>query len=157
MFSRRRPPSRNFAEAGAVFVVNDRPTMQRFCKRAASGAGGSLPGDARSVAGDGFLGFSTHNAEQMRAAGAEPSIRGVRSGFPDRSKERPDPVTGLEGLRQYVVDRKTAGGDRRDHARKRTPVLGRGRGLGSRNSALIRSRARTRGPGMHGAVGEKRG
>ena len=89
-------------EAGAVFVVNDRADYAALLHAGLHlGQEDLSPRDARSVAGDGLLGFSTHNAEQMRAAGAEP-VDYVAFGpvFPTGSKERPDPVTGLEGLRQ---------------------------------------------------------
>ena len=60
-----------------------------------------MPADARVVVGEGlFIGLSTHNADQMRAAGREPADY-VAYGpvFGTASKERPDPEVGLEGLR----------------------------------------------------------
>jgi thiamine-phosphate pyrophosphorylase len=88
---------------GAVWVVNDRADMARLL-----GAGVHLGQDdlpprlARGILGEGALiGFSTHNADQLLAAGAEPAdYLALGPLFPTRSKERPDPVLGTAGLRQ---------------------------------------------------------
>ncbi|MCG8455861.1 MAG: thiamine phosphate synthase, partial [Holophagales bacterium] len=62
-----------------------------------------LPGDARRVVGEGcWIGLSCHDPEQVRAADADPAVDVVACGpvYPTRSKARPDPVIGLEGVRQ---------------------------------------------------------
>lgn len=95
------------ADAGAAFVVNDRAD---YAALIAAGSGGAVglhlgqedlaPADARLVTGDKiFIGFSTHNPVQARAAEAEPADY-VAFGpvFGTRSKLRPDPEVGLAGL-----------------------------------------------------------
>jgi len=60
------------------------------------------PESARRLMGDSYwLGLSTHNPEQVAAAN-ETSADYVAVGpvFATRSKERPDPVIGLEGVRR---------------------------------------------------------
>ena len=90
-------------EATAIFVVNDRADYAHILGAALHlGQDDLLPVDARKVTGPAaIIGFSTHNAEQMRAAADEP-INYVAFGpvFPTTSKERPDPTVGLERLRE---------------------------------------------------------
>jgi thiamine-phosphate pyrophosphorylase len=89
-------------EAGAAFIVNDRADYAALLDAGVHlGQEDLLPRDARSVVGARPIGYSTHNAQQMRAAGAEP-VDYVAFGpvFATGSKERPDPVTGIEGLRR---------------------------------------------------------
>jgi thiamine-phosphate pyrophosphorylase len=60
------------------------------------------PGSARAIVGPSrILGVSTHNLEQVRQADKGPADY-IAFGpiFPTRSKERPDPVIGVEGLRE---------------------------------------------------------
>jgi thiamine-phosphate pyrophosphorylase len=89
-------------EASVPFVVNDRADYAALLGAGLHlGQDDLLPSDARRVIGDkAVIGFSTHNAEQMRAAAMEP-VDYVAFGpvFPTISKERPDPTVGLEGLR----------------------------------------------------------
>lgn len=60
------------------------------------------PEGARRVIGpDLWLGVSTHNPEQLREADASPAdYVAVGPVFATASKERPDPVVGLEGVRR---------------------------------------------------------
>ena len=60
------------------------------------------PEGARRVIGpDLWLGVSTHNPQQLRGADASPAdYVAVGPVFATSSKERPDPVIGLEGVRQ---------------------------------------------------------
>jgi len=91
-------------QAGGTFIVNDRADLARI-----TGAGGvhvgqeDLPVElARRVLLSGqWLGVSTHTQAQMEEAEAS-SADYVAFGpvFPTASKERPDPVVGLERLRQ---------------------------------------------------------
>jgi thiamine-phosphate pyrophosphorylase len=91
-------------EANAMFIVNDRADIAR-----ASGAGGVHLGQedlpvklARSVLHQGqWAGISTHNLSQLAQAEAS-SADYVAFGpvFATASKARPDPVVGLEGLRE---------------------------------------------------------
>jgi thiamine-phosphate pyrophosphorylase len=90
-------------EAQAIFVINDRADYADILGAGLHlGQDDLLPEDARKVVGDsGIIGFSTHNAAQMRAAASEP-VDYVAFGpvFPTASKERPDPTVGLETLRE---------------------------------------------------------
>lgn len=89
--------------AGAQFIVNDRADIAL-----AAGADGvhvgqdDLPVElARAVVGVGkCVGFSTHNIVQVKGAD-ETSADYVAFGplFATSSKDNPDPVVGLEGLR----------------------------------------------------------
>lgn len=49
-----------------------------------------------------WIGFSTHDDEQVAAADADPAVDVVAIGpvFPTTGKERPDPVVGLAGVRR---------------------------------------------------------
>lgn len=91
-------------QAKAMFIVNDRADIAR-----ASEAGGvhlgqeDLPVElARRILSPGqWVGISNHNLLQLEQAEAS-SADYVAYGpvFATASKERPDPVVGLEGLRQ---------------------------------------------------------
>jgi thiamine-phosphate pyrophosphorylase len=89
-------------DAAALFVINDRADIAMLL-----GAGLHLgqddlpPADARKIMpGDRIIGFSTHNAEQLRAGDRE-SVDYLAIGpiFATGSKQNPDPVVGIEGLR----------------------------------------------------------
>lgn len=89
-------------EAGALFVMNDRADYARLLGAALHiGQDDLSPSDARTVLGpDALLGFSTHNAAQMRAAQSEPvDYLAFGPVFPTASKANPDPTTGIETLR----------------------------------------------------------
>jgi thiamine-phosphate pyrophosphorylase len=60
------------------------------------------PAAARALLGDeAIIGFSTHNAEQAIVAARLPvDYLAIGPIFPTLSKENPDPVVGLEGLRR---------------------------------------------------------
>jgi thiamine-phosphate pyrophosphorylase len=92
---------------GVTFVVNDRADVARL-----SGASGVhlgqddlLPADARRVLMPGaMVGWSTHNDVQVREAATMPvDYLAIGPVFDTRSKLRPDPVVGLEGVRRAVV------------------------------------------------------
>jgi len=87
--------------AGALFIVDDRADIARLL-----GAGVHLgqedlaPQLARKILGpEAVIGYSTHNAEQLEAAATEP-VDYVALGpiFETSSKQKPDPVVGLEQL-----------------------------------------------------------
>ncbi len=97
----------------AVLVVNDRPDLAAILH--AETAGGvrvglhlgqdDLPPEvARRVVGPQVLiGLSTHDEAQARAAASAPvDYVGFGPVFATRSKERPDPVVGLDGLARAV-------------------------------------------------------
>jgi thiamine-phosphate pyrophosphorylase len=117
------------AGAGVPFVVNDRADYAIIIAARSSGPIGLHlgqedlgPADARLVTGEHvFIGFSTHNPVQARAAEAEPADY-VAFGpvFGTRSKLRPDPEVGLVGLeaaRELIARPLVAiGGITRDNA-----------------------------------------
>ena len=90
--------------AGATFIVNDRVEIARV-----SGAAGvhlgqedEPPAQVRARLGaSAIVGWSTHNEAQIRAAvGAPVDYFAIGPVFPTGSKARPDPVVGLDGVRQ---------------------------------------------------------
>jgi thiamine-phosphate pyrophosphorylase len=88
--------------ANARFVINDRADIAGLLSAGVHlGQEDLAPPDARRIAGGGrVIGFSTHNEQQFRDALAEP-IDYVAFGpiFGTASKERADPVVGVEKLR----------------------------------------------------------
>lgn len=93
-------------ELGAQLVINDRVDIALLV-----GADGvhlgqaDLPiAEARRIAGDRLAyGISTHNLEQLRAAVAEgPDYVAYGPVFPTLTKQKPDPVVGLDALRTAV-------------------------------------------------------
>ena len=93
-------------ERGAMFVINDRADMAKLLRAGLHvGQDDLAPGDARHLLGaEAFLGYSTHNPQQLDTAAAEP-VSYVAFGpmFPTASKENPDPVVGLDALRACRV------------------------------------------------------
>jgi len=89
---------------GASFLLNDRPDIARL-----AGTNGVHLGQddlelaaARKIVGtDALVGISTHSLEQFRSA-AETDADYIAVGpiFETRSKAKPDPVVGLELIRQ---------------------------------------------------------
>ena len=89
---------------GARVIVNDRADIAL-----AAGADGVhlgqddlSPEAARRLLGDdAIIGYSTHSPEQARAAASMPvDYVAIGPVFATRSKERPDPAVGLEGVRR---------------------------------------------------------
>lgn len=93
-------------EVGAALIVNDRLDIAL-----AAGADGvhlgqtDLPiGDARKISGALWIGVSTHNVAQVAAAcAAGADYLGFGPVFATTTKENPDPVQGLAGLRAAVA------------------------------------------------------
>jgi thiamine-phosphate pyrophosphorylase len=89
--------------AGALFVIDDRADIAILLDAGVHVGQDDLPPqDARRLIGpDRLLGFSTHNEAQLRAAASEP-VDYVAFGpvFGTMSKEKPDPVVGVEELRK---------------------------------------------------------
>ena len=90
-------------EAGAVLVVNDRADFAMLLEGGLHiGQEDLTPRDARKLIGpDALLGFSSHNLEQLSAAGGEP-VDYVALGpvYPTSSKHNPDPVVGVDEVRR---------------------------------------------------------
>ncbi len=88
-------------EAGAVLIVDDRADIAMLLEAGLHvGQDDLAPGDARRLMGaEAIIGFSSHNAQQVSAAEAEP-VDYVALGpvFATASKRNPDPVTGIEGV-----------------------------------------------------------
>ena len=93
-------------DAGAALIVNDRVDVA-----IAAGADGvhlgqtDLPlAEARRLAPDLWIGVSTHNVDQVRAAcAAGADYLGFGPVFATSTKRNPDPVQGLDGLRAAVA------------------------------------------------------
>ena len=85
----------------ATFIVNDRADMAALLGAGLHvGQDDLTPAEARAIVPpEAVLGFSSHNAEQLCAAGAEP-VTYIAFGpiFPTGSKRNPDPVVGLAEL-----------------------------------------------------------
>jgi len=88
----------------ALFIVDDLADIAALL-----GAGVHLgqedlsPRDARRIVGpDATLGYSTHNARQLREAATEPvDYLAIGPIFSTGSKERPGPVVGVSRLREW--------------------------------------------------------
>ena len=89
------------SQAGAIFVINDRADLAAILGAALHlGQDDLLPSLARRVTA-GIIGYSTHNEMQLREAHQEPAdYFALGPIFATGSKQNPDPVVGLEGLRR---------------------------------------------------------
>jgi thiamine-phosphate pyrophosphorylase len=94
-------------DAGAALIVNDRIDIAL-----AAGADGVHLGqtdlpieDARRISQDLWIGISTHDVAQVRAAcAAGADYLGFGPVFVTTTKDRPDPVQGIAGLRAAVTE-----------------------------------------------------
>ena len=89
--------------ANALFVVNDRADIAMLLSAALHLGQDDLPpaGARRILPPGSIIGFSTHNADQLRAADLEPvDYLAIGPIFATSSKLNPDPVVGLDGLRK---------------------------------------------------------
>lgn len=89
-------------EAGVLFVLNDRADFARLLGAALHVGQEDLPPvAARRIMSDEVMGFSTHNRLQLVRGDEEP-VEYLSLGpiFATKSKIRPDPVLGIDGLRQ---------------------------------------------------------
>jgi len=89
-------------EAGATLIVNDRADVAMLLEAGLHvGQDDLAPRDARKLMGpDAIIGFSSHSAPQLCAAGGEP-VDYVALGpvYGTQSKHNPDPVVGVEEVR----------------------------------------------------------
>ncbi len=88
--------------AGALFVVNDRADVATLLNAALHlGQDDLAPSDARRILpAASIIGFSTHNEQQLRSGDAEPvDYLAIGPIFATASKQNPDPVVGVDGLR----------------------------------------------------------
>lgn len=88
-------------EAGVLFVLNDRADFARLLGAALHVGQDDLPpAAARRIISDEVMGFSTHNREQLQRGNQEPvEYLSIGPIFATSSKDRPDPVIGVEALR----------------------------------------------------------
>jgi thiamine-phosphate pyrophosphorylase len=103
LFQQAREIAALCREGDVAFVINDRPDLARLLGAGLHvGQDDLSPTDARLVLGeDSFVGFSTHNEAQIRAAASEPAdYLALGPIFGTSSKSNPDPTVGLEGLRR---------------------------------------------------------
>uniref|UniRef100_Q01WR4 Thiamine-phosphate synthase n=1 Tax=Solibacter usitatus (strain Ellin6076) TaxID=234267 RepID=Q01WR4_SOLUE len=102
-FESARTVARLCREAGTPLIVNDRADFAMLLEAGLHiGQADLSPRDARRLIGpDAALGFSSHNVNQLCAAGGEP-VDYVALGpiFITASKQNPDPVTGIGELRR---------------------------------------------------------
>ncbi len=91
-------------QAGGLFIVNDRADIALMLGADGVHVGQDdlPPAAVRKIAGDRLLiGYSTHNADQLRAGDLEPvDYLAIGPIFGTASKENPDPVVGVEALQR---------------------------------------------------------
>ena len=94
------------ASAGATFIVNDRADVALLSRAGGVHLGQEdLPPVAarRVVPSPTLIGWSTHNEAQVQAASSMPiDYLAIGPVFGTTSKERPDAVVGIEGVRMAV-------------------------------------------------------
>jgi thiamine-phosphate pyrophosphorylase len=102
-FESARQVARLCRESGVPLIVNDRADVALLLESGLHVGQDDLPPrDARRLMGsDAVVGFSSHNPQQLCAAGGEP-VDYVALGpiFATVSKRNPDPVTGVEEVRR---------------------------------------------------------
>jgi len=103
VFESARQVARLCREAGAQLVIDDRADFAALLDAGLHVGQDDLPPrDARKVVGtEALIGFSSHNQQQLCAAGGEP-VDYVALGpvFGTASKRNPDPVVGVDELRR---------------------------------------------------------
>jgi thiamine-phosphate pyrophosphorylase len=103
VFDHAREVGRLCREAGADLVLNDRADFAMLLHAGLHVGQDDLPPrECRKLLGsDAILGFSSHNAGQLAAAGGEP-VEYVALGpvFGTTSKQNPDPLVGVEEVRR---------------------------------------------------------
>lgn len=103
VFDAAKGVARLCRDAGARLIVNDRADFALLLEAGLHvGQDDLAPADARKLLGvSAMLGFSSHNADQLCAAAAEP-VDYVALGpvFSTASKRNPDPVVGIEAVRR---------------------------------------------------------
>jgi thiamine-phosphate pyrophosphorylase len=102
-FDTAREIARLCREAGALLIIDDRADIAMLLQAGLHVGQDDLPPrDVRRLLGsDIIIGFSSHNPRQVCAAGGEP-VDYVAFGpvFATASKRNPDPVTGIEVLKE---------------------------------------------------------
>lgn len=97
---------RSIIGPGSFFIVNDDPeiALEVGADGVHLGRDDTPYASAREMLGDeAIIGLSTHNPEQTRAACAQkPDYIGVGPVFPTPTKAIPDPVIGIDGMREML-------------------------------------------------------
>ena len=105
--------ARDARAAGITFIVNDRADIAAMSQAGGVHVGQDdlTPAEARTVVGpDALVGVSTHNSSQVEAALASPAnYLAIGPVFETASKDRPDPVVGLAGVRAASALTRAAG------------------------------------------------
>jgi thiamine-phosphate pyrophosphorylase len=103
LFEAAKQVAHHCRENGVDLIINDRADFAQLLEAGLHiGQDDLSPRDARELMGPfAVIGYSSHNAAQLAAAGGEP-VDYVALGpiFGTASKHRPDPVVGLEELRR---------------------------------------------------------
>ncbi len=89
-------------QANIPFIVNDRADFAKLLNAGLHIGQDDLPAPAaRQIVGSVIIGFSTHNAPQLkRAVGSPVDYLSLGPIFETKSKEKPDPVVGVDGLKK---------------------------------------------------------
>jgi thiamine-phosphate pyrophosphorylase len=92
-----------FPSSDSVLILNDRAYLMEFARYEGVHVGQEdlSPADARAILGpDVLVGVSTHGEDQLRIASQCPAdYLAIGPVFATSSKENPDPVVGLKGVR----------------------------------------------------------
>jgi thiamine-phosphate pyrophosphorylase len=95
---------RVFPSTDSVLILNDRASLMEFARYEGVHVGQEdlSPAEARAILGpDVLIGLSTHGDGQLRIASQGPAnYVAIGPVFATASKENPDPVVGLEGVRK---------------------------------------------------------
>jgi thiamine-phosphate pyrophosphorylase len=95
------------SDAGAAVIINDRADVASLSGAAGVHLGQDdlRPGDIRRLLpAPALVGWSTHNDDQVRIAADMPvDYLAIGPVFGTHSKQRPDPVVGLDGVRRAVA------------------------------------------------------
>lgn len=85
-----------------LLVINDRIDIAAIVGAGVHVGQDDLPAtEARRICPEAMIGLSTHNPAQTQAADREPvDYIAIGPVFSTASKEKPDPVVGIEGIRQ---------------------------------------------------------
>ncbi len=97
-----RSPGESPGPTQVMVILNDRPDLALGAAFHGVHVGQEdlSPQAARRIIGKGIVGVSTHNADQVRAADAtDCDYIAIGPAFGTASKQNPDPVVGLEGVR----------------------------------------------------------
>lgn len=103
VFESAKRVARLCRESGAQLIVNDRADFALLLEAGLHvGQDDLAPRDARRLMGpDAVIGFSSHNVDQVSAAGGEPvDYVAVGPVFATASKRNPDAVIGVEEIRR---------------------------------------------------------